>query len=424
MPSSIIVSTFEGGYQPLNALSGLAALHDAGHETDFLDGYVEGYDLDRIASYDVVILPVPLFDSLNSAVQLCGQLKAAGSQAQIVMFGQYATLNAPYLARTHTDHVVSGEWEVPLVSLFERLNGSQAPTINVYSRTSGIPEQVRSLKDLRGRIATPLRRAAPPLHKYPQPHLTKLMGVEKIVGGLELTRGCHHKCTYCSVFSAYDGKVNIGDEDEILKYIDYLVGAGMEHLTFIDAEFFNATRRSFDMLAQIHERHPHLTFDFTTRVDHIQENRDRLDELHRLGVRVITSALEFPKDEVLWQVCKEVTVEDLKEAVRLVQGSGIVLNPTFIMFNPWVELEDYSRFSDFLAETDMTESVDPVQYETRLHLYKGSPLLRNDTVTSLRLRENEFHYEWDHPDPRVDKLFQASLTPVEEGQFKRCCLKC
>ena len=69
---------------------------------------------------------------------------------------------------------------------------------------------------------------------------------------MELTRGCNHKCTYCSVYSAYDGKVLLGDVDQVIADVDALVGQGMEHLTFIDAEFFNATRRSFDALARIH----------------------------------------------------------------------------------------------------------------------------------------------------------------------------
>ena len=424
MSSSILVSIFEGGYQPINALTGLAALRNAGHDTDFLDAYVEGYDVDQLKDYDTIILPVPLFDSLNSAIQLCKELDDAGCKADKVMFGQYATINAKYLSGRYADHVVSGEWEVPLVSLMDRKAGSNDPVINVYSNGRKTPEQTMQMLKLRGTMAKPLRQSAPHLSKYPQPHLTTLMGEEKIVGGLELTRGCHHKCTYCSVFSAYDGKVLLGDLEQVLEDIDALVEQGMEHMTFIDAEFFNATRRSFDALAQIHDRHPNLTFDFTTRVDHILENRDLLQELYDMGVRVITSALEFPKNEVLEQVRKEVDVDDLKESVRLVQNSGITLNPTFIMFNPWVTLEDFPRFHDFLVETGMENDVDPIQFETRLHLYKGSPLLKNETVKQLRLEEKEFHYDWFHTDERVDELFHASVTPAVEGEFKRCCLKC
>jgi hopanoid C-3 methylase len=423
MGSSVLVSIFEGGYQPLNALTGLAALRGAGHDTDFIDAYVEGVDLARISRYDTIIFPVPLFDSLMSVVRICEDLDHAGCKAERVLFGQYATINAPFLSSRYADHVVTGEWEEPLISLLNRKRGSQEPVINVFSR--GIePEVSVGMKKLRGTMAQPLRAVAPHLSKYPQPQLTRLLGEEKIVGGLELTRGCHHKCTYCSVFAAYDGKVVLGDVDMVLKDIDTLVEQGMGHLTFIDAEFFNATRRSFDALARIHARHPGLTFDFTTRVDHILDNRDRLAELHNHGVRVITSALEWPKEEVLREVQKEVTVEDLKEAVGLVQNSGISLNPTFIMFNPWVGLEDFPRFNEFLVETRMEDIVDPVQYETRLHLYRGSPLLKNQTIRALRLEEHEFYYDWFHPDPRVDELFRASLTPVVEGEFKRCCLKC
>lgn len=143
-----------------------------------------------------------------------------------------------------------------------------------------------------------------------------------------------------------------------------------------------------------------------------------------MGVRVITSALEFPSNKVLEQIHKDVNVDDLKNAIRLVQESGIILNPTFIMFNPWITIEDLSLFREFLLETNIENVVDPVQYQTRLHLYKGSPLLKNESIQALKLEEHEFHYEWFHSDARVDDLFHSSVKPVKEGEFKRCCLKC
>ncbi len=424
MKESIIVSLYEGGYQPLNALTGLAALRDNGYETEFWDAYVHGVDAERFSQYDIIILPVPLFDSLSAAIALCRDLRENGCTSRIVMYGQYATINAQYLADSYADHVISGEWEMPLVSLFDFLSKKGEAVINVISRNKTIPSRTLPLAMMRGRIARPRRDLAPALTKYPQPHLTRLLGEEKIVGGLELTRGCHHKCTYCSVYSAYDGKVTLGDAENILEDVDTLVAQGMEHLTFIDAEFFNATRRSFDILHLIHRKHPSLTFDFTTRVDHILDNRDRLRELHDTGVRIITSALEYPKDEVLRQVRKEVDVDDLKTAARLIHDSGIVLNPTFIMYNPWIGLDDLGLMDEFLVETGLSEVVDPIQYMTRLHLYKGSPLLKNETVRNLRLTEHEFFYDWEHPDSRVDDHFRQAAAEEQEGTFKRCCLKC
>lgn len=58
-------------------------------------------------------------------------------------------------------------------------------------------------------------------------------------------------------------------------------------------------------MRKLHEKHPSLTYDFTTRVDHILENKEIIKEMVSLGLAFITTALEFPKQEVLDQVVKE-----------------------------------------------------------------------------------------------------------------------
>jgi hopanoid C-3 methylase len=203
-----------------------------------------------------------------------------------------------------------------------------------------------------------------------------------------------------------------------------LIAQGMTHLTFTDADFFNAKRHGLDIIRRLHEEFPALTYDFTTRVDHILENPETLREMARMGVRFITSALEFPKQRVLDEVFKEVSVEMIEQSIALMRSCGIVLNPTFIMFNPWIGLDDLVLFNEFVERNGLDEVIDPIQYETRLHLYKGSPLLDNPSIKAMKLEEREFHFDWKHPDPRVDELYLQSLTPSEEGVFKRCCLKC
>ena len=94
-----------------------------------------------------------------------------------------------------------------------------------------------------------------------------------------------------------------------------------------------------------------------------------------------TSALEFPKQEVLDAVAKETTVQDTKATIAYVRSAGIKLNPTFIMhhpgimYSPGIDFDDIERFFEFISDQDLEEVVDPIQYETRLHLYKGSPLM-------------------------------------------------
>jgi radical SAM superfamily enzyme YgiQ (UPF0313 family) len=366
-----------------------------------------------------------LFDSLQAGIQLAGDIRTVNPDAKLIFFGQYATINAGRLSGKHGDYTIVGEWEQPLVNLVKSLKGQATDGLSGVVdadtvKRDAIPHPYMS----RDHFRVPDRHLAPGLHKYPQPHVDKLTGGKQVVAGLEMTRGCHHRCTYCSVFAAYDGKVILINEDLVVQDVTNLVSMGMTHLTFTDADFFNSKNQGIKLLRRLHALFPDLTYDFTTRVDHILENRDILAEMAGLGVRFITSALEFPKQEVLDQVVKEVTVEMTEEAIDYVHSVGIRLNPTFIMFNPWIGLEDLVLFHDFLQRTKLENAVDPIQYETRLHLYKGSPLLNNPSIKALDLSENEFHYDWLHPDPRIDELYRDSLTPVQEGVFKRCCLKC
>ena len=129
------------------------------------------------------------------------------------------------------------------------------------------------------------------------------------------------------------------------------------------------------IIRKLHEKYPFLTYDFTTRVDHILENRDTFREMVNLGVKFVTSALEFPSEELLDEVEKQITVNDIREAIKFLREIGMKLNPTFIMFNPWTRLEDLIEFRAFIEDNNLQDLIDPVQYQTRLHLYKGSPLL-------------------------------------------------
>lgn len=428
MSTSVILSTFEGGYQPMTAISAASALEHAGLSVRLVDTYVEGVEtaLREIADKDFIAVAVPLFDSLTSGIELSRKIREVNKKAKIVFFGQYASINVERLTGKHCDYTICGEWEGPLVSL------AKGEAVELSSKTASAVFDLNRLKvDVVGKpvltrdhFVPPNRSLVPALEKYSQPQLERLLDRKLRVGGLEATRGCHHKCSYCSVCAAYNGKVLLVPRELILKDIDILVDQGMNHLTFTDADFFNAKLHAVDLLKAAHAKYPSLTFDITTRVDHVLENKGVLATLAQCGLAVITSALEFPNQKVLDEIYKEMTTDMIEEAIEFLRSTGIQLNPTFIMFNPWIGLSDLVMFHDFVERTGLNGNIDPIQFETRLHLYKGSPLLNNPSIRKLELEETEFHFNWKHPDPEIDALYLSMLKPAVDGEFKRCCLKC
>lgn len=445
-----LVSTFEGGFQPISVANAASHLLDAGFQVSVLDTYVHGVQSEPLADAGLVAIALPLFDSLQAGIDIAKQVRSENPKAHIAFFGQYATINAGRLVGEYCDSAIKGEWEVPLVSLASQLlregEDPSAPIVvpglvqpgaagpveayfprknrqaGVVTSRGGAPDPSAAIASAQFRV--PARGLLPTLDKYPQSHITKLCGGPQVVGGTEISRGCHHKCNYCSVFAAYDGRAFVIPEEIVLEDVANLVRLGMTHLTFQDAEFINAKHHGVRILRKLHALYPHLTYDMTTRIDHILENADAIREMGELGLKFITSALEFPTNRVLNAVVKEFSVEEIEAAIAVCREANVTLNPTFVLFNPWSSLEDLIGFDDFVTRNGLEEQIDPIQYETRLHLYKGSRLLDEPFIQSLRLVEHEFHYDWSHPDPRVDELYERSLTPAVEGTFKRCCLKC
>ncbi|WP_160673592.1 RCCLKC-tail radical SAM protein [Clostridium sp. C8-1-8] len=417
----LLVSNFEGGYQPISIATAYSALIENGFNTTILDTYVEGIREDILGDAELVAISIPLFDALFSGIEIAKTVKKLNKNVHVTFFGQYASINANRLTPKYSDSCIVGQWEDTLVQLANKLEQNEIdllPTVLSKAQTGCCSEKEDDS------FYVPNRKTLPPLYKYPQDQIDKLCGGKQIIGGTEITRGCHHKCLYCSVYASYEGKVHIIPEDVVITDVTNLVEQGMTHLTFMDADFFNSKYHGINIIRTLHSKFPKLTYDFTTRIDHINEHKEIIAEMADLGVKFITTAVEFPCEEVVDEIAKEITLEDIEEALGFLQETSIKINPTFIMFNPWIKLENLIDFKTFVNKNNLDDIIDPIQYETRLHIYKGSPLLKQKSIQDLDLIEHEFNYEWKHSDPRVDEVYNRMVTPVEEGIFKRCCLKC
>lgn len=169
---------------------------------------------------------------------------------------------------------------------------------------------------------------------------------------------------------------------------------------------------------------PDVTFEFTTRIDHILDYGDELARLVDLGLVSVTSALEFPSDRILRIFDKGIDTQDMRRAIAAAGDLGIVLQPTFIPFTPWVEYDELLTFEDFLVETGLAAVAHPTVLQTRLLLFKGSPLLASPWIQDVRLTDKGFWFDWEHADPRVDALWQDRRDDAVDAGAVRCCVKC
>ena len=249
---------------------------------------------------------------------------------------------------------------------------------------------------------------------------------QHIVGNVEASRGCLHTCLHCPIVPVYKGRFFVIPERVVLKDIQQQVRLGAAHITFGDADFLNGPRHSLNILRNMHKEFPQLTFDFTTKIEHIIKHRDHFTEFAELGCLFVISAVESFSNTVLLHLEKGHTREDLFTALQIVKDTGMTLRPSLVAFTPWTSLDDYLEMFDLVEQYDLIDAIDPVQLTVRLLVPPGSALLTPPTAHPhpiqqyiTDLDQSKFQYLWKHPDERMDDLYERVMAVVEEDTKMR-----
>lgn len=413
-PRILVASAFEAEMQPLASACAAAAIRTQDAEVVGWDAYLFPDALPE-GPFDLALISVQQFDGLDKGMELARRMSAQ-YDATLIAFGQYAQLNHRAFLGV-VDGVAMDEPERIAAELVDAAAGRCAlASVPALMTASGMTP-----KPPRRRIggSVPARDLFPSLVHYPAHH-----SPFGLMGNVEASRGCHHKCTYCSVYGAYDGAVAAYESATVLDDALQLAEEGVRHFCFIDAEFFNSRTIGVGVVERLVDRIGPVTFEFTTRVDHILDYPKELEHLVSLGLRRVTSALEFPDNRILRIFDKHIDVEHIKAAVAEAERIGFELYPTFIPFTPWVEYEELLGFEDFLVSTGLARVTDPTALQTRLLLFKGSPLLNSPWMEDIATVDRGFWVEWTHPDRRVEELWRERRSEAEGAGRLRCCVKC
>jgi radical SAM superfamily enzyme YgiQ (UPF0313 family) len=405
----LLVACYELGHQPLAVAWAAAFLEARGYGPAVMDVSVEPFDPDKVARARLVAVSVPMHTALRVGVALIERVRAVNPACHVVAYGLYAQLNAEYLLAHGVDSVIGGEAEAPLVALAETLEAGTGQL------TPGVGTAARPAAPHLARLSFPVpsRAGLPSLKQYAR---LERDGRHELVGYVEASRGCKHLCRHCPIPPVYGGRFFVVPPDVVLADVRQCVEAGATHVTIGDPDFLNGPRHALAVARALHAAFPHVSFDFTAKVEHLLRHRTMLPELRALGCAFVVSAVESLSDTVLLYLDKGHTRADVVELVRLMREIGIPLRPTWVAFTPWTRLDDYRAMIDFVDGEDLVDAVDPVQYSLRLLVPPGS-LLADHPVMHPHLGallEGSFSYAWTHPDPRMDAL-QAEVARIVEA---------
>lgn len=413
-PRILLISTYELGHQPWNLASPLAMLAQAGFDAAGIDASVEPLPPALAAQAWFIGLSLPMHTATRLAAPLIAQIRGLNPTAAICAYGLYAALNADYLLASGVDFVIGGEFEAPLVSLVQALSrGEPPPTAGVSSRDHAAAPHLTRLA-----FAVPQRQGLPPLSRYA--HL--VVDDRQIPAGyVEASRGCLHTCLHCPITPIYQGRFFVVPQDIVLADIQAQVEAGAGHITFGDPDFLNGPRHALSIARALHREFPHVTFDITTKIEHILEHRALFRELKILGCVFVVSAVESFSDTVLAHLAKGHTRADIYTALTILADAGIPMRPSLLPFTPWTTLADYVDLLTQVEALGLIGQIDPVHYTIRLLLPPAAPLLDQPDAAGWlgSLQASELTYDWRAADPRLDALQREAAALVAAAADNR-----
>ena len=357
--------------------------------------------------------------AMRVGMDLSRRIRKLNPDAHLCFYGLYATLNAEYLLSHGADSVIGGEFEQPLCDLVGRLCTGEPSAVTGVTASAGGPASAGGAAAAphlsRQTWLVPDRDTLPGLKRYAQLD----NGVELLPAGYtETTRGCLHTCLHCPITPVYNGRFFAVPADVVLADVAQQVRMGARHITFGDPDFLNGPTHVLRILRRMSEAHPGLTFDFTTKIEHILRHPSFFSEARDLGGIFVVSAVESVSDLVLTRLKKGHTRDDIVRALAVLRDADLPMRPSLVAFTPWTTLDDYLDMLDFVEVHDLVEHIDPVQYTIRLLVPPGSALLAEADTRSWigELDEAGFTYAWRHDDARMDRLHQRGFTSCGGGR--------
>ena len=305
-------------------------------------------------------------DSFRSALEACRRVKAWNPAALTVLGGVHATVHDKRILAScaDVDVVVRGEGEVTFREL-------------VLARSAGLPVSgIRGIthRDVGRVVRNPRRDIPPDLDAYPIPAHHLLAGEGYRARGVSSSRGCSHRCTFCSIRSLYGGTVRFRDVGSLMDEIDLLADLGTERIFFSDDNFTGDAARAEVLCREIGMQgfHRHMRFFAEGRIDDMCRNPMLPGILSGAGFGAVYFGAESGSPEILEYYRKGITPDDMERCVSLCVEQNLTPVVSFILLGPR-DTEATVRETLALA-CRLFEQGAEIAYTEMLIPYPGTPI--------------------------------------------------
>jgi radical SAM superfamily enzyme YgiQ (UPF0313 family) len=197
----------------------------------------------------------------------------------------------------------------------------------------------------------------PPLESLPFParHLTAHVREKYVyplmfepgkmtrIASIRGTAGCIYNCNFCSISKLYKRKVY---RRPIQQIVEELLIIEEPVVYFVDDEFLLDPERAIALARAIGDAGIKKTFWVFGRVDNIVKNPECIEELAKIGLKVILIGLESHDERYLKRMRKGSALTNNQKALRVCHENNVQVRGNFIVY-PDFEKKDFRALARY-----------------------------------------------------------------------------
>ncbi len=320
------------------------------HQVKILDAQVEDYkDLD-INQFDLIGISTLTGPQIKTALEFAKYCRTINPDIPLVWGGVHTSLTPDQtILDEHVDIVCRGEGEETMVELAECII-SKSPLDHV----KGI-----IFKDHNGNIIRTPDRPFIDLNESPMPpyHLLKVDKYSELnrkprLIYMETSRGCPHRCGFCYDVAVHKRRWRAKDPIRVVDEMEFLFNQyKVEEIYFTDDELAVDKVRLRQIAEEKLRRNLKVRWPIFSRANYIVKYDDEfLKLLKASGCDVISFGVETGTPRLLEYIKKDITLEQVKEAVRILDKNDISCGVSFMLGFPTETLEEMKQTLSFIDE--------------------------------------------------------------------------
>ena len=320
---------------------------ESGFEAKIKD-YSFGGDLEKDAAefkpdYLVANIATPTFksdmDSLKRVKERFPAIKIIVKGAPFLTYNTNVIYEHPYIS-----YVIMGEPELTLKEILDGVPDSEILGICYQENFQGVKNELRPFNEDLDSLPFPARHL---VHNniYRRPDNGKVQAVIKV------SRGCPFHCFFCLASPVSGIKVRKRSAENIISEIKECVDKYNIKNFLFWSDIFNIDREwTLDLCRKIIESGLKITWSANTRADTMDDEMAEL--MYKSGCRLVSIGVESGSQEVLNNIGKKITLDNIRNTVRVLKKNKIKIYNYFVLGLPWETEKTAEETIKFAIELD------------------------------------------------------------------------